>query len=83
MGKSLVIVESPAKAKTINKFLGKAYHVEACMGHVRDLPKKELGIDIAHDFQPKYVVIPGKAKVLSALKKETKVADAVFLGSGG
>ena len=81
MGKSLVIVESPAKAKTINKFLGKEFHVEACMGHVRDLPKKELGIDIAHDFQPKYVVIPGKAKILSALKKETKVADTVFLAT--
>ncbi|MFH1008161.1 MAG: type I DNA topoisomerase [Candidatus Latescibacterota bacterium] len=81
MGKSLVIVESPAKAKTINKFLGEEYHVEACMGHVCDLPKKELGIDIAHDFHPKYVVIPGKAKVLSGLKKASKLADTIYLAT--
>jgi len=81
MGKSLVIVESPAKAKTIHKFLGKDYQVKACMGHVCDLPQKELGIDIAHDFRPKYVVIPGKRKILSELKKATEEADSVLLAT--
>ena len=81
MGKSLVIVESPAKAKTINKFLGNAYQVKACMGHVCDLPKKELGIDLAHDFRPKYVVIPGKGKILSELKKAAQGVDSVLLAT--
>jgi DNA topoisomerase I len=79
MAKSLVIVESPAKAKTINKFLGRNYVVRASMGHVRDLPKSKLGVDVEHGFVPDYVVIPKKKKVLSDLKMEAKKADAIFL----
>ena len=81
MGRSLVIVESPAKAKTINKYLGRTYTVKASLGHVKDLPKKELGIDVDHGFEPTYEVIPGKTKVLSELKKLAKDADAVYLAA--
>ncbi len=76
---NLVIVESPTKAKTIAKYLGKGYEVEASLGHVKDLPKSILGVDIANDFETDYVVIPGKEKVLARLKKLAKSADAVFL----
>ena len=69
MSKSLVIVESPAKAKTINKYLGKDYEVEASLGHIKDLPKSKLGVDIEGDFSTEYVVIPGKEKVVARLKK--------------
>jgi DNA topoisomerase-1 len=79
MPKSLVIVESPAKAKTINKFLGKNYIVRASMGHVRDLPKSKLGVDVERGYEPDYVVIPKKKKVLSDLKSEAKKADTIFL----
>jgi DNA topoisomerase-1 len=79
MPKSLVIVESPAKAKTINKFLGRNYVVRASMGHVRDLPKSKLGVDVEHGFEPDYVVIPKKKKVLSELKSEARKADHIFL----
>ena len=79
MAKSLVIVESPAKAKTINKFLGRNFIVRASMGHVRDLPKSKLGVDVEHGFVPDYVVIPKKKKVLSELQAEAKKADAIFL----
>jgi DNA topoisomerase-1 len=79
VAKKLVVVESPAKAKTINKYLGKDYHVEACMGHVRDLPEKELGVDVDGDFQPKYVVLSGKKKIISQLKKQAQEADVVYL----
>lgn len=79
MAKSLVIVESPAKAKTINKFLGRNYVVRASMGHVRDLPKSKLGVDVEHGFVPDYVVIPKKKKVLTDLKTEARKADAIFL----
>ncbi len=79
MAKSLVIVESPSKAKTINKFLGKNYKVVASVGHVRDLPKKELGVDVENDFEPKYVTIRGKGKVLSEIRNAAKTADAVYL----
>ena len=65
MGKSLVIVESPAKARTIRKFLGKGYDVLASMGHVRDLPKSKLGVDVENGFTPNYVVIPQRKKVLT------------------
>ncbi len=81
MGRSLVIVESPAKAKTINKYLGRNYAVKASLGHVKDLPKKELGIDVDHGFEPTYEVIPGKTKVLAELKKLAKDADAVYLAA--
>ena len=79
MAKSLVIVESPAKAKTINKFLGRGYVVRASMGHVRDLPKSKLGVDVERGFTPDYVVIPKKKKVLSELKSEAKKAEAIYL----
>ncbi len=72
MAKNLVIVESPAKAKTINKYLGKDYVVKASMGHVRDLPKGKLGIDVEHDFAPNYIAIKGRADVLGELKKAAK-----------
>ena len=79
MAKSLVIVESPAKAKTINKFLGRNFIVRASMGHVRDLPKSKLGVDVEHGFVPDYVVIPKKKKILSELKSEAQKAEAIYL----
>jgi DNA topoisomerase-1 len=79
LGKSLVIVESPAKAKTINKFLGRNFTVKASMGHVRDLPKKTLGVDEKHDFKPTYEILPGRKKVIEDLKKAAGAADQVFL----
>ena len=81
MGKSLVIVESKAKAKTIGKFLGRDYTVKASVGHVRDLPRKKLSIDVEHDFEPTYVTIRGKGKVLKDLKDAAKKADMVYLAS--
>jgi DNA topoisomerase-1 len=81
MGKSLVIVESKAKAKTIGKFLGRGYTVKASVGHVRDLPKKKLAIDVENDFEPTYVTIRGKGKVLKELKDAAKKADMVYLAS--
>lgn len=79
MGKNLVIVESPAKAKTINKYLGKDYVVKASVGHVRDLPKSRIAVDVKNDFQPEYEVIRGKGKVVAELRKAAKAADKVFL----
>ena len=79
--KSLVIVESPAKVKTIKKFLGNAYDVDASQGHVRDLPKSSLGIDIANDFEPKYITIRGKGEVLARLRKEVKKSDNIYLAT--
>ncbi len=79
MLKSLVIVESPAKAKTIQKYLGKGFTVEASLGHVKDLPKSTLGVDIKNDFDTDYVVIPGKEKVLAKLKKLAGPMDAIYL----
>ncbi len=79
--KNLVIVESPAKASTITKFLGKNYTVMASMGHVRDLPKSQLGVDIEHDYEPKYITIRGKGELLSALRKEAKNADKIYLAT--
>lgn len=76
---NLVIVESPAKAKTINKFLGKDYHVEASMGHVRDLPKSKMGIDIEHNFTPQYVIVAKSRKTVSNLKKQAKGKTCIFL----
>ena len=81
MAKYLVIVESPAKVKTIKKFLGKNYEVTASNGHVRDLPKSQLGIDIEHDFEPKYITIRGKGDILAKLRKEVKKADKVYLAT--
>ena len=79
MSKGLVIVESPAKAKTIQKYLGKGFTVEASLGHVKDLPKSTLGVDTDNDFETEYIVIPGKEKVLSKLKKLASSADTIFL----
>jgi DNA topoisomerase-1 len=76
---SLVIVESPAKAKTINKILGKGFRVEASVGHVKDLPAKELGVDVDNGFAPSYGIIPGKEKVVRELKRAAKGAEAVYL----
>lgn len=81
MAKSLVIVESPAKAKTIKKYLGKSFLVEASSGHLVDLPSSKLGVDIENDFNPQYVVIKGKSKYLNQLKKAAKDADQVYLAS--
>ncbi|MFO0751872.1 MAG: type I DNA topoisomerase [Thermodesulfovibrionales bacterium] len=79
--KSLVIVESPAKAKTINKILGKDFGVKASVGHIKDLPKKELGVDVDHDFTPHYVTIPGKEKVIRELKAEAKKAEEIYIAT--
>lgn len=78
--KALVIVESPAKARTINKFLGREFTVKASIGHVKDLPVKELGVDITRDFLPKYVTIRGKGKILSEIKKSARMAENIYLG---
>ena len=81
MADNLVIVESPGKVKSISKFLGKGYKVEASVGHVRDLPKSQMGVDIDNDFEPKYITIRGKGDVISKLKKEAKAAKKVFLAT--
>ncbi len=81
MARNLVIVESPAKVKTIKKFLGTNYVVVASNGHVRDLPKSTLGIDVEHDFEPKYITIRGKGDILAALRKEVKKADKIYLAT--
>ena len=81
MAKYLVIVESPAKVKTIKKFLGKNYEVAASNGHVRDLPKSQLGIDVEHDYEPKYITIRGKGDILAKLRKEVKKADKIYLAT--
>ena len=81
MGQNLVIVESPAKAKTISKYLGKNYTVEASMGHVRDLPKSKLGVDIEDNFTPKYITIRGKGELIAKLKKAAKKADKIYLAT--
>ena len=81
MAKNLVIVESQAKVKTIKKFLGKNYEVTASNGHVRDLPKSQLGIDVEHDFEPKYITIRGKGDILAKLRKEVKKADKIYLAT--
>ena len=81
MAKYLVIVESPAKVKTIKKFLGSNYEVLASNGHVRDMPKSQLGIDVEHDYEPKYITIRGKGEILAKLRKEAKKADKVYLAT--
>ncbi|MPQ42399.1 type I DNA topoisomerase [Clostridium tarantellae] len=81
MGQKLVIVESPAKAKTIEKYLGKNYVVEASMGHVRDLPKSQLGVDIENGYNPKYITIRGKGELLDKLRKLAKKSDQIFLAT--
>ena len=81
MAKNLVIVESPSKATTIKKFLGSTYEVVASNGHVRDLPKSTLGIDIENDFEPKYITIRGKGDLLAKLRKAVKKADKIYLAT--
>src|SRR5437773_10848425 len=79
MSKSLIIVESPTKARTISKYLGRGYAVMASVGHVKDLPENKLGVDILRNFTPQYVTIKGKAQVLAEIKKKAKEADKVYL----
>ncbi len=79
--KTLVVVESPAKAKTIEKYLGRKYMVRASMGHLRDLPKSQFGIDVDNDFAPKYINIRGKGDLIKALKKDAKNASKIYLAS--
>jgi DNA topoisomerase-1 len=81
VAKFLVIVESPAKSKTIGKFLGKNYKVVASVGHVRDLPKSKMGIDIENNYEPHYITIRGKGPVIKELKKEVKKAKKIFLAT--
>ena len=79
MAKSLIIVESPTKAKTITKYLGRGYTVMASVGHIKDLPTSKLGVDLEHNFKPQYVTIKGKSKVLADIKKKAEESDKVFL----
>src|SRR5437868_3422171 len=81
MSKSLVIVESPAKAKTINKYLGKQYQVMASLGHVKDLPKKDLAVDVENGFEPRYEVIEGKKKLISEMKSASKKVESIYLAA--
>ena len=81
MARYLVIVESPTKVKTIKKFLGSNYVVMASNGHVRDLPKSQMGVDLEHDFEPKYITIRGKGEILAGLRKEVKKADKIYLAT--
>ena len=81
MGKGLIIVESPTKAKTISGILGKEYIITATMGHIRDLPQKEFGVDIEKNFKPKYAILPGKRKVVARIKKLTEKADEIFMAT--
>lgn len=81
MSETLVIVESPAKAKTIGKFLGTHYKVIASNGHVRDLPKSQIGVDVEHDFEPKYITLRGRGEVLEKIRKEAKKADKIYLAT--
>ena len=81
MGKTLIIVESPTKAKTIGKYLGTNYTVLSSMGHVRDLPKSSLGVDVENEFEPHYITIRGKGDILKNLRTEAKRADRVLLAS--
>ena len=78
---NLVIVESPTKANTIKKFLGSSYEVVASAGHVRDLPKSTTGIDVDHDYEPKYITIRGKGDILAMLRKKVKKADKIYLAT--
>ena len=81
MSKNLVIVESPAKAKTIERFLGKDYTVRSSMGHIRDLPEKKIGIDIENQFAPQYEILPNKQKIISELKKLGVESDVIWLAT--
>ncbi len=81
MAKSLIIVESPAKTKTLKNFLGSQFDIQASMGHVRDLPKGRLGVNVSKDFEPQYVTIPERREIIKKLKEAAKKADVVYLAS--
>lgn len=81
MAKSLLVVESPVKMKTLSKFLGKDYVIRATYGHIKDLPKSKMGVDVDHDFKPHFAVVKGKAKIVAELKKAGKEADNIYIGS--
>jgi DNA topoisomerase-1 len=81
MNKSLVVVESPAKAKTITKYLGKGYIVKASVGHIKDLPKNKLGVDVDDDFTPHYAIIPGKSKIVKELRGAAKGIENIYLAA--
>src|SRR5699024_3345335 len=81
MADYLVIVESPAKAKTIERYLGKKYKVKASLGHLRDLPKSQMGVDVDNNYEPKYITIRGKGPILQDLKKEAKKAKKIYLAA--
>src|SRR5271156_5487496 len=81
MPKALVIVESPVKAKTINKYLGKQYIVKASLGHIKDLPKKDLAVDVEHGFEPHYEIIEGKRKLIGELKQAAKGVESIYLAA--
>lgn len=80
MAKVLIIVESPAKARAISKLLGRRYSVKATLGHIKDLPKSQLGVDIEKNFDPKYITIRGKGEVIKELRSAAKKADQILLG---
>ena len=75
----LIIVESPTKARTLTRFLGKEYRIASTMGHIRDLPKKKLGVDVEKNFKPSYLLVTGKRKVVAELKRQAKEAKKIFL----
>ncbi len=81
MTKSLLVVESPVKMKTLSKFLGKDFVIKATYGHIKDLPKSKMGVDVDHDFKPQFTVVKGKAKIVAELKKAGKEADNIYIGS--
>jgi len=81
MGKKLVIVESPAKSRTLGKILGKGYSIRASLGHVRDLPRGQMGVDVAHGFTPRYVVPRAKIRLVNELKQATQDASEVYLAT--
>ena len=81
MAKSLLVVESPTKMKTLSKFLGKDYVIRATYGHIKDLPKSKMGVDVDHDFKPQFSVMKGKARIVDDIKKASKVADNIYIGS--
>ena len=81
MAKSLLVVESPVKMKTLSKFLGKDYVIKATYGHIKDLPKSKMGVDVDHDFRPQFTVVKGKAKIVAELKKAGKEVDNIYIGS--
>ena len=81
MTKNLVIVESPAKARTVSRYLGKDFQVEASVGHIRDLPSKEMAVDIDNNFTPSYVIMPGKKSIVQNLKKLARNAENIYLAT--